>query len=196
MATAINCGFARVAVRELYAKHSKKHCGHTHVAKLVNEDYNTFFSLHPQMQIRESEYTAQQTKKICQLFSKRWHPQQRLLEYTSTCTMQKWEKLPTSQKQHTCKDCQACPLYFPEMTSSFPANNTQKRKGKGILKVEVTEPCIEMPQTKLAKTIGHELVTKVSPHCEKLVGMPMSKVVEITPSAGVQQRKTSAERKR
>lgn len=197
MATAINCGFARVAVRELYAKHSRKQHAHKHLHRVVSEEYNTFFSLHAQMQLRESKYVGVQIKKICQLFRKRWHPQQRLVEYTSRFAMQKWEKLPTCQKQqHSCTDCQACPLYFSKLTSSFPGGKKQDCKGKGLLKVEVTKPSIEMPQTKLAKTIGHELVSKVSPQCEKLVGMPLSKVLEMTPSAGVQQRKTSAEKKK
>lgn len=105
MTIAINCGFARVAVRELRGKHSQDNGQHSHLYKLVSEEYNTFFSLHPQMQLREGTYMAQQMKQICQLFNKQWHPQQRLQEYTSTFAMHNWGKLPTSQKQqHSCKD--------------------------------------------------------------------------------------------
>lgn len=199
MANLITCSFARVAIREILKKHSNSKHGQISVnehEKLVH-DYNESFSGYQAMQLDgKSKYLAKKFKDLNAIFSRKWQPQIKLKEYCETFSQENWKKLPYGQKyQHSIADCSACPLNFPELDSAFPARSPvakRKQKDRQIVacSIEASDVDFSAPPTKVAKKLGHDIVTQLSPVCQQMTGMPLSKVLALTPSSGTTQRKS------
>ena len=89
---------------------------------------------------------------------------------------------------------------FPFFHSSFPVRScVAKRKQKDrhtlTCTIEASETDLSSPPTKIAKKLGHDIVTLLSPICENATGMPLSKVLALTPNSGIAERKNRAQQK-
>lgn len=196
MANIITCGFARVRVREILRTHTKKGCSiqWSKHEEIVHE-YNDGYKDYPKMQAEgESQYLINKFREMNAVFSRKWSV------YVETFSPEKWTKLPqTQKKQHSLTSCQACPLKFPDVDRTFPVcSPAAKRKlqDSQLVNIQVSEPHLTTPPTKMAKKLGHDLVTQLNPVCERLAQMPLLRVLELTPTSGVMQRKTRVEQKR
>ena len=92
MAQMVNCGYARVAMKNLSEEVD-------HFSQLFQEamniDDNYFTSSHG------SKYPSQfelHSRKIKNAFSKRWHPQSDKLKYEKDFSIEKWDHLPWNEK--------------------------------------------------------------------------------------------------
>ena len=128
MALYIHCGYSRVAVRELVTQNSTANRQHRLSEQLITE-YNTLFEGYPNMQLEgKTEYILKKCKELCSNFSQRWYPKEMAQTYMSTFAREMWVKLSCSQKlQHSRRDCKACPIIFPELTSCFPCKKRPLR---------------------------------------------------------------------
>ena len=101
-------------------------------------------------------------------------------------------KLPTSQKfQHSRTECQSCPSFFPALTRAFPGRKRALSE-RNTVDITIAKPDLSLPPTKLAKKIGHDIVTQLEPTCKELTGRSLADVLQRTPTAGVTKRKTPA----
>ena len=101
-------------------------------------------------------------------------------------------KLPTSQKfQHSRTECQSCPSFFPALTRAFPGRKRALSE-RNTVDITIAKPDLSLPPTKLAKKIGHDIVTQLEPTCKELTGRSLADILQRTPTAGVTKRKTPA----
>ena len=195
----INCGYARVAVRELAKKNSSSQ-GHIQFSAEVIGEYNTLFNGYPNMQLSgNSKYTAEKCKALNTSFSRKWPNQEKMHEYISTFSTKNWDQLSTTEKGgHTREACPICPAWYQDLALSFPGSRKRVLETSQIVNVhmDVVQPDTTLPPTKLAKRIGENIVTSLDPGCKTLTGMSLATVLQRTPSAGVSQRKTKSERKK
>ena len=77
----INCGYARVAVRELAKKYSSSQ-GHIQFTAEVIAEYNTLFNGYPNLQLSgNTKCTAEKCKALNTSFSRKWQNQAKMHEY-------------------------------------------------------------------------------------------------------------------
>ncbi len=202
MANIITCGFARVRVREIVRKHTKKGCS---LAVNKHDDivheYNSMFENYPKMQAcGESRYLTKKFRELNASFSRRWNPRSNLTIYMDTFSEENWTKLPQTQKQqHSLQLCQACPFNFSDIDCAFPVRSPaakRKLEDSQLVNVEVSVPDLTTPPTKVAKKLGRDIIAQLNPACQRITKMPLSRVLDLTPGSGVTQRKSHTEKKR
>lgn len=145
-------------------------------------------------QICKPEYVLKKCKELCSNFSQKWYPKEMAQTYMSTFTSGMWDKLSRSQKlQHSRRDCRACPITFPHLTSAFPCKKRPLSE-RQLVDITVTEPELSLPPTKIMKRLGQDIVTQLDPACRELTGKSLADVLQTTPQAGLTKRKTLTER--
>ena len=119
---AINCGFARCAIRELTTRNTDK-------VKRAFE-FHELFKDCPNYGIEESYFDKIGTNdslfnrhcsKIIDSWQKKWHPKESRLDYERTFAISKWKELPDDEKQlHTLSCCHQCHKLHLDTQSKFP----------------------------------------------------------------------------
>ena len=116
-----NCGFARVAVRELTQPKHDTPC----------DEFKKLFSMptfklpadyfHESRRKRYKSRFSEHCDRILAGFSKRWCTPNSRVNYLVTFAINKWKKLPESEKkQHTLTKCDACALLYRDAQEAFP----------------------------------------------------------------------------
>ena len=121
-AAAINCGFARCAIRELTMRN-------TNEVKRASE-FHELFKDCPNYGIEESYFDNIGTNdslfnrhcsKIIDSWQKKWHPKESRLDYERTFTVSKWKELPNDKKQrHTLSCYHQCHKLHLDTQFKFP----------------------------------------------------------------------------
>ena len=203
MANLITCGFARVTVKVILKKYANS-SGQVSLTDpdLLVRSYNMQFAGYPQMEVNGNpKYMAGKFKDLNSVFSRKWRGQIKPKDHGEAFSFENWKKLPSTQKyKHSLPDCNACHLSFPLFDSSFPVRScVAKRKQKDrqtlTCTIEASETDLSSPPTKVAKKLGHDIVTLLSPICENATGMALSKVLALTPNSGIAERKNRAQQK-
>ena len=150
--SAVNCGYARVAIREL-----------TPCKRAVNkeerqEEFQKLFGLptysipinyyHEPSKNRPSAFNKH-ADAVVDGFARKWHPSEARGEYVKVFSIENWKRLsPEQQSKHTLKSCVACydnhygnqllfpvkPAFVPETpTVSISLNHTERENAKRIL---------------------------------------------------------------
>ena len=122
-----NCGYARVAVRELTPKGRWKSA--TYMTERALK-FRNLFGMNDKYGVQPSYFEANDNQssqfdhdceKIVQIWSKRWNPSSTRQEYEATFAIQKWKDLSKEQKeQHTLQKCKACQKRHQELQLNFP----------------------------------------------------------------------------
>ena len=121
----INCGYARVAIRELSSPERMK--SRLEVAhEQRRQDFLQLFSSE-KFTIPE-EYRSSTNRqfnkhcdKILDYFSSKWHPPSKRLEYLSVFSPENWKHLTTSEmEKHTLSSCTACYINHQSLQECFP----------------------------------------------------------------------------
>ena len=126
---AVNCGYARVAIRTL----SEIDKGKRHI--ILNQGTRTqkfreMFAM-PAFQSRGPEYYESQhsrpslfvrhCKEILAVFSKNWKNRDARQAYLTVFSMEKWKTLSVSEKaRHSLSDCKECARNYTESQQAFP----------------------------------------------------------------------------
>ncbi len=132
MTCTVNCAFARVAVRQLVAKHSPR----TTTRWQVLNDFTTQFK-HFMIDLSTAKKRFPLVNKV---------PDDAKHTYLSTFSIKCWPE--SEKKHHTLRDCKACQSFYGNLPSLFPCakvaaenqitiivdkNTTPQQVGKQIL---------------------------------------------------------------
>lgn len=178
MAQFLNCGYSRVAIRELGKKHANR-SGHV---QFQADEYNHIFGGYPHMQITGNpKYISDKCKDLNALFSRKWPNQESVQQYLSTFSKQ-WEELPLNEKNTHCRtSCPVCPTKYGELTQAFPVTRKRVLEKSQVDNVHVhvhVEQDLNLPPTKKAKYIGENLAKVLDPACQQLTGMTLATVLQ------------------
>ena len=111
----INCGYARVDIRELSPPERIKHRKEV-ACEERRQGFLSLFSsathnIPDEYQLSYSEHLFRGCNKILDYFSNKWHPQSKRLVYLSTFSTKNWKRLTNSEKEKHM---------FSRQTSIFP----------------------------------------------------------------------------
>lgn len=129
MAQAINCNFARTAIRTLCQREftqsgTAKRFPRASIAKVV-EEYNTRFS---EQDLKLSLTVAY--KRIPELlgaFNRRWNPQSQKGIFLNMFSLSAWTDLPSDEKsKHSLQNCLACRTQHVSLTRAFPDKRSKQ----------------------------------------------------------------------
>ena len=124
MAEAINCCYARTAVRTIVQKLYEEKGGvkqltAQHMPQLI-KDYNALFDAMPAMQLTTQKHSS--IKKLMVLFYSHWDEQNQKEEFLHIFSFDEWSKISLDkQKRHTIRKCTECPLEHASLITAFPA---------------------------------------------------------------------------
>lgn len=135
----INCGFTRVALRELLSpeelKKRKEIAYEEGRQGFLSLFSSATYGIPEEYQLSENRNFTKCCEKVLDHFSKKWHPPSKRLEYISSLSIENWKHLASSAKEkHTLAFCGACfnnhqllqhfpgkPVFFPpEPITSLP----------------------------------------------------------------------------
>ena len=126
---AVNCGYARVAIRPLSEIDKGKR--HTILSQGTRtQKFREMFAL-PAFQSRGPEYYESQhsrpslfdrhCKEILAVFSKNWKNRDARQTYLTVFSVEKWKMLSVSEKaRHSLFDCKECARNYTESQQAFP----------------------------------------------------------------------------
>lgn len=115
----VNCGYARVAIREVFVSVKELKCNNERINNSVK--ISTSYHLKFWKTTLRTELSQQHSERILARFSKRWYQPESKKTYTNTFSLSKWEDLPDSEKaKHTLGKCNGCALQFTQLQSMFP----------------------------------------------------------------------------
>lgn len=173
----LNCGFARVGIRELTSKQN----GQCISLQERKSKFRTCFS---NLQIPDDFFSGdpkrfdKQCDKILEMFSKKWNTPVRE-SYEKTFSITNWGKLSTEkQKQHTLSCCNQCSKDYSQLQRAFPGKPVHNHLDSEC-SVSLSLPHIITNEKKEAQTVltdldnlweqrhGHNLtrqLPKLAPH--------------------------------
>ena len=187
MSQAINCNFARAAVRALTQKHRKSN---KHVPDIDNvlKDFNEHFTKTTSLQTT-SEIAQKRFLDVSKIFLRKWKGKESRQQYLKTFSMHAWQQLSDEEQQeHTLTDCEACKRQYSELTKAFPAIHKHTCKHKPHMSLTYTEtPGKTPPKKSFIEQVTKELDTV----CHSKFGASFGELLEQTPSTGLQKRLTS-----
>lgn len=130
----VNCGFARVAIRELTPKiHGRQSIDTQKRALEFRELFkdcsnygieNSYFE-----QDKNDSMFNRDCSRILKVFKKRWNPKEARVEYEEAFSLAKWKALSTDKKQlHTLSKCKACLKDHCNKQMTFPQSPYYKEE--------------------------------------------------------------------
>ena len=128
MSVAINCNFARVAIRVLTKEHGlpKQKVTSDTISKIHHEfsqqfDGNEGFAI--DLPSAKKRFPA-----VNKIFNRPWNDKAGRLTYETAFSPKAWKALPKVKKsQHSLGECKACQLYHSSLTSLFPAKDAKSK---------------------------------------------------------------------
>lgn len=192
MSQAINCNYARAAIRVLCQREcsqrgSVKQLSQASIVKVVDNLFSEFNS-----QMHLSLTTAK--KRIRQLldeFNKKWHPQSLRDTFLSVFSLNSWTILPLEEKnKHTLKGCSACSKQHLSLTRAFPCNKAMKTKLKN------EDPVISFNEQDLSSpsNLGKKALRELNAICEEQFKKSVQDVICETPRSKLIKNPSSQER--
>ena len=130
-AFAFNCGYARVAVRELTLQDQLAN-SKPGIAAAREEAFKDLFKdivnpdddyYHKSPQLKHGSQFQRHCEHTLKSFRKRWHPDSAARErYISTFSTSHWKALPKSEKmQHSLSRCKACSSKHRTLQETYPS---------------------------------------------------------------------------
>ena len=128
MSIAINCSYARVALREFtqrhqstYGKQRKLPKGINGVVPRVVGDYNEHFQNYPNLQLPYS-VVVKHLPKLMAVFNEKWHPKEKRNSYLQTFSLESWVTTVNEEEKHahTVRSCNTCLTKYGLLISAFP----------------------------------------------------------------------------
>ena len=182
MSEAINCNYARTAIRVLCQREYEQ-CGFvkclpdTSLEKVVEEYNKRYSESRPGMNL--SLTTAK--RRVHQLladFNKKWHPQSQKNAFLSFFSLTSWVNLPLVDKnKHSLQDCSACHEQHLSLTKAFPViSKALKAKLKKNPTISFNERDLSSPSN-----LGKKALTELNAICEQQFKKSFEKVVCETP---------------
>ncbi len=187
VALQMNCGFCRVAIKELSNDHKfqrQKIDIETRENKF-QQQFSSFSELD-----QSSIFNKTNTQRTClfnrhcnqvlSMFSKKWITTSARLDYLSSFSILAWEKLSELEKRkHSLSNCERCQQKYNLLQTKFPgkpvfentlcsavseiiSSSTQKTKSKAV--TSVLSPIDNAFKAKF----GESFTTTVTKHCPKL----------------------------
>ena len=120
----INCGYARVAIRELTPT-NKSELNLSLRATKLRELFSISSYEMPELLFQPDDRQRVPFDRKCgpllEFMKKKWHPSTKRVEYLSTFSVVKWKSLSGTQKQvHALANCVACYRSHQHLQESFP----------------------------------------------------------------------------
>jgi hypothetical protein len=179
MAQAINCNYARAAIRELCQREytqcgTAKRLPQESIAKVMDE-YNKQFS---DMKLPLSD-ARRRISKLISIFNRRWNPQSHKDIFLDVFSVSAWADLPPAEKsEHTIQNCSACRTKHVLLTRSFP-----DKRNKRALKKE--DPVIIFNGQDLLSTasFGKKVLNELNVITEQKFKKPVEDVLSETPQS-------------
>ena len=141
IALQINCGFARVAIKELTPSNRRdlNACVRTKQFRelFCMSSYKITGELF-QLDNKGRQPFDRKCDMILDNLKSKWHPTEKRMEYTSTFSIQNWKSLSHAQQaMHTLANCEGCYHAYKELQAAFP--------GKPMF---IAQPqIVELPET-------------------------------------------------
>ena len=167
MSIAINCAYARVALREFHQRH-QIHFGNSRALergskKKIVEDYNEHFKSFPNLLL---PYTVAVKKlpKLLHDFNQRWHPQEQHRCYIDTFSTDSWKALCEKEKQqHTVRNCEICMKSHPILVKAFPGGTYISTNAQS------NSQCISLSDSDISspRALGRKVLEEITPICQK-----------------------------
>lgn len=128
------------------------------------------------------------------IFSKKWYPQAKRVEYTSTFSSEKWKALPDSEKdEHTLSNCKACLIRYDQLQTVFP--------GKPMYILPQPTPLIILPdEENLGKAkerkLGRKVLQELNSVWEDKFEHPITNVIpKLMPETNLTQKVSKSQRR-
>ena len=181
MALSVSCAYARVAVKELFNKHSEPHKGLPQGA--FSRIHSEFMELFPQFQI-DLVTARKRFLAVKKVFRKKWHPDDAKKRYLSTFAITSWENLPESEKrEHTLRDCRSCTTHYGSLYNLFPTGKIRSTKENTIT--------VTINDQSTIRNAGKYILQKIGPFVEQQTGSTLQDILVNTPESKLTYRPTS-----
>ena len=192
----VNCGFARVAIKELSTTAKGIHF------KKVNKDcrseqFKDLFNI-PTYGIPDDYFTRgkhdskfnRYCDRILTGFSVRWKETTGLKVYVQEFSIQNWEQLSNEDKvQHTLSECKACAIHYSTIQSYFPLKPQYEC-------VAIDDVYETLGNTKDKAQAASTVLKVVNTHQPKFGRSLMDTITKLLPEQNVMKEPTPTERKR
>ena len=198
IARKFNCGFARVAVRELtpasvkerdYTKRKQE------FERLFNgQTYNLPQAFFKKRKCRESLFDDW-SAKIISAFSKRWESQDLRKEYMTTLSIATWKAMtPEEREEHTLSECKQCYTLYPHLQLTFPLKPVFIPPLQQSLQDEIKRSLL--PSKTPAQKLGQIIQGGLEPLCKSVTGKSFCNVMDATTTINLEKKPTPAEKKK
>lgn len=177
MSIAINCGYARVALRGFVQNHTKPGSRLPTTKKegeLVLDDYNQHFKDYPNIQLPKS--VLKRIPGLMKSFNKKWRPGKARSSYLTAFSKKSWDGVEEKEKKrHRVKDCHVCETKYQSLNSAFPAAPAHINSTTTITfsSEELLSP----------RKLGRKVLGELSPICQGCFGTSPQEVLEMTPKS-------------
>ena len=180
MALTVSCAFARVAVKELFMKHSKPHQKLPQGA--INTIHADFTALFPRFYI-DLQTAKKRFPAINKVFNKKWHPDTAKKLYLTTYSTSNWQALPESEKQqHSLRECTACTASCGSLYNCFPSGKKATKENTITLTVE---------KNSAPEKVGKYVLSQLGSFVEKQTGASLQEILANTPKSNLTQKPSS-----
>ena len=141
IALQINCGFARVAIKELTPSNRSNLNELARMEQFRDIFSMLIFKLNTelfQLDNKGQQPFDRKCDMILESLRSKWHPTAKRMEYISTFSIQNWKSLSQAQQaMHTLASCEGCYYSYKELQEAFP--------GKPMFIVQ--PQIVELPET-------------------------------------------------
>ncbi len=198
----MNCGFARVAIREYSEVGRGKHFTHSH-SKERAQNVQKLFSPLTQYRMQSSMFECEDgresqfdrsCKKINGRFMK-WSNRDKRLAYMKTFSTEVWKQLPkVDRKRHTLRNCTECALAYRQQQESFPGPTyTPSESLAHVARVLVEQnSTTKVPE----QTTTRQILSELQPLYQEAYGHNFTESLSNCQGTDIQKKTTDAERKR
>ena len=187
---AINCSFARAAVRTIVQMHYVPKGSKTTLLSQVFEKYSKQFADYPNMQLQKTTI-FRNAITTSSTFNKRWNPNEMRNVYINTFSTDEWNDLhPDDKKKHTVRNCTACSLSYGAVHHSYPSRcNTKLEKAKSAV---IT---LDVDQMSSPTKCGKSVLSRLNGICEVSFGNSAQAVLVETPNSKLVKNPNKSERR-
>ena len=202
---AVNCGYARVAIRTLSEIEKGKQ--HTNINQAIRKQkFREMFAM-PAFQGSGPEYCENQhsrslfdrhCKEILAMFAKNWKNRDTRQTYLTVFSVEKWKMLSASEKErHSLSNCKECARNYSEFQQAFPGPTFTLSPSDTAIRSFISEVKTANQMAKSTeKATTSEVLTTLSSTYESEFGESFTTALLKLPNIQVQRKPTDAEKKK
>ena len=198
----VNCGFARVAMREFSEVGKWKHVS-TEDNQVRLERFRAFFSSTPSFVTdnkivdgydhRKAPYTRYSISINAMM--RKWTNRERKANYLREFSTENWKKLPAYQKKrHTMANCKECASRHGTLQSQFPGPTfTPTTELAHTIRTLITD---NKQEKNPAATTTRQVLAEIEPKFQQVYGVSFTESLAKQPESNLQVKPTASEKKK